>query len=148
MSLLLAVIALRQRGVDFVRAEGIDTLVLEIDVCGRAESLFEGIGTYEWCGTVIFIHIEHRLGDVYPRVLAIEFLFRTFITEDVGKILGRQRLLSGRIEGRQWLVGHLGLDIVPLGRNLVLLKDKSFLFAHDSWIKKFGCKITQFRPNS
>ena len=133
-ALLLAVIALRQRRVDLVRAERVDTLVLEVDMCGCVERLFEGIGPDQRCGAIILVHIEHRLRDVYPCMLRIEFLFGALQTEDMRQVFGLERLFGGRIERRQRFVGHLSLNVVPLGGQVLLLKDKSFLLCHNTFI--------------
>ena len=131
-ALLLGVVALGQGGVDLMRTQGVGGLVLEIDVCGGAECLFEGVGAHQGCGAVVLVLVEHVLGNVYPAVLGVELLHAAFAWEDVCQVIDAQGLLGSRVDGRHGLVGHVGLDVVPLCRNLTLLEDEFFLFSHNN----------------
>ena len=63
-------------------------------------------------------------------MLGIQFLHAALAREDVCQVINAQRLLGDGMDGRQGLVGHVGLNVVPLCRNLTLLKDEFFLFSH------------------
>ncbi len=114
-----------------MRAEGIGRLVLEIDMGGCAEGLLQVVGSHQRCGTVELILVEHLLGDVDPGMLSVEFLHAALSGEDVCQVVNAEGLLGGGVDGRQRLVGHVGLNVVPLGRNLALLEDEFLLFSHN-----------------
>jgi hypothetical protein len=46
----------------------------------------------------------------------------------MGKVVDSQRLFRGWMDGRQRLVGHVGLNVVPCCGQLMFLKDESLLF--------------------
>ena len=81
VSLLFAVVALRQGGIDFVGSQRVGGLVLEIDVCGRVQCLLQPIGSYQGCGTIVGILVTYFLGDVYPGMLGVQLLYGTFAGE-------------------------------------------------------------------
>ena len=130
---LLSVVALGQGRVDLVRAQRVHRLVLEVDVGRCSESFFQRIGTHQRRGAVVLVLLQHLFGDGDEGMLLVEFLHATLAWEDVCEIVHAQRLLRSGMDGRQRLVGHVSLNVVPCRRHLILLKDKSFLF-HNGFI--------------
>ena len=105
-----------------MRTQRIGRFVLEIDMGRSVEGLLQSVGTHERCRTVVGILVAHLLGNVDPRMLGVELLTGTFHAEDVSKVFGHHRLMGGRMEGRQRLVGHVGLDVIPLCGDVFLLQ--------------------------
>ena len=97
---------------------GAYTLVFKIYVGRSAESFLQTISTHQRGGAVIFVFLAHFLRNLNPAVGGVQFLTATFFGEDREQILGFERLMSGRMERGQRLVGHVGLDVVPIVRNL------------------------------
>ena len=112
-------------------AHGAYALVLEIDVCRRAESLFQTVGANQRRGAIVFIHVSYGFGDMDPRIHLIHLLTCQFFGKDGEQVFCAQRLLSCRVEGRKRLVNHISLDVVPLGRDFLLSQEESFLLAHN-----------------
>ena len=129
-SLLLGVVGLGNGGVQLVAAGGRYTFVLEIDVRRGSQSGLQFIGPHQRGAAVGGILLADRLRDGNPFVGLVEFLIGTGLTEDGIEIFGLQRLLGGGVQERQRLVGHDGLDVEIMGRNLGLRKQVLFLF-HD-----------------
>ena len=50
--------------------------------------------------------------------------------KDGEQILGLQRLLGTRMQGGKGFVDHVGLNVVPLGWDLALGQEETFLFFH------------------
>ena len=94
----------------------------------RAEGFLQLIGAHQRRGAVAAVLLEHGLGDGDERVFLVEFLHAALAWEYVGEVVNAQRLLRGGMDGRQRLVGHVGLNVVPCCGQFVLLKDKSLLF--------------------
>ena len=105
-----------------MRTEGVNTLVLEIDVGWCAEGFFKRIGTHKRRGAIRLVLLEHRLGDIDERMLLIELLHTALPWEDVGKVVNTKGLLRSRMDGRERLVRHVSLDVVPLLWQLTLVK--------------------------
>jgi hypothetical protein len=89
-------------------------------------------------------------------MLGVQLLHAALAGEDVCQVVNAKRLLRGGMDGGQRLVRHVGLDVIPLRRNLILLKDEFFLFAHNFsfvFIDGFtilciiACKITTLFGN-
>ena len=96
-----------------------------------ADGLFQCVGTHQGRRAVILVLVEHLFGYVDPGMLLVELLHAAFAGEDMGQVVDRQRLMCLRVDGRQCLVGHVGLYVVPLCGNLAFLKNEFLLFAHD-----------------
>jgi hypothetical protein len=60
-------------------------------------------------------------------MLGVQFLYTTLTRKDARQVVHAQGLPGGRMDGRQGLVGHVGLDVIPCCRQLVLLQNKSLL---------------------
>ena len=97
-----------------------------------AERFFQSVGAYKRCGAVIFIFVPYLIGDFNPGIGLIQFLTATFLGEDRIKFLGRKGLFCSRIKGRQRLVGHLGLNIIPIAGDFFLVQQITLtLLFHD-----------------
>ena len=62
-------------------------LVLEIDMGGCTQSLFEGIGTYQWGATIELVLLKHLFRNVYPAMLCVQLLYTALAWEDVCEIV-------------------------------------------------------------
>ena len=82
--------------------------------------LFQGIGTHQRCGAVILVFLQYILRDVNPAVLGIQLLYTALPGEDMRKVVNAKRLLGNRMDGRHGFVRHVGLYVIPLGRDLTL----------------------------
>ena len=81
-ALLLAVVALGQGRVHFVRPERVRTLVLEVDMSGCADGFLQSVGADERCGAVVLVLVEHLFGYVDPRMLHVKLLACALFGED------------------------------------------------------------------
>ena len=117
-ALPLAVIGLSEGRVQLVRADGTDALVLEIDVRRGAERLFQSVGPDQRRAAVVFVLLADFVGDIDPRVGLVHLLIGQRLGENGIEIRGFQRLFRCGIQRRHRLVGHVGHDVVPPGRNL------------------------------
>jgi hypothetical protein len=63
-------------------------------------------------------------------MLGVQLLHATLAGEDVCQVVNAKRLLRDWMDGRQRLVGHVGLNVIPLCGDLIFLKDEFLLFAH------------------
>jgi len=120
-----------------MRTQRVGGFVLEIDMGGCTQGLFEGIGTNQWCATIELVLLKHLFRDVYPTMLRVQFLHTALTGEDVCQVIDTQRLLRSRVDGRHGLVGHVCLNIVPLCWDLTLLEDEFFLFSHNIKVLEF-----------
>ena len=99
-------------------------------MCLCVERLFQCVGTHQWSGTIVAVFVAHLVGDVDPSVFLIELLTGAFLIENMCQVVGMKRLVGSRIQRRHGLVGHLGLDVVPLTGNILLVQ-KEFLSLHN-----------------
>ena len=113
-----------------MRAQRVNAFVFKVDMCRRVQRLFERIGAYKRGRTIILVFILHLFGNVYPCVFAVQFLFGTLHTKDVGQIFRAQWFFRSGVERWQRLVLHVCLNVIPLHRKFVLLQQKSFLLLH------------------
>ena len=113
-----------------MRAERVDALILEVYVGRSVQGFLQGVGANQRGRPVVLIHIPHLLGDVYPRVLGVQLLSAALHVEDVGQVLGLEGLVCLWVQGRQRLIGHVGLDIVPLLGYLVFFEQIFLLSFH------------------
>ena len=125
---LFAVISLRDGRVQLVRPDRTHTLVFKIDVRRSAERLFEAVSAYQRRRTVILILFAYRLRDVDPCVCLVQLLIGQRLREDRIKVRGFQRLACGGIQRRHRFIDHVGLYVVPLGRDFALRQEESFGF--------------------
>lgn len=97
-----------------------------------SEGLFETGGANQGCRAVVFVHFAHFFGDVDETVGLVHFLAAELFGEDGVEVFGLEGLTGGRVEGWHGLVGHVGLNVVPLSWNLVFGEEVTLcLFAHD-----------------
>ena len=75
---------------------------------------------HEWWEADIFRY-------VYPFVGLVQFLTAAFLCENGEQVLGLHGFTGLGVLERHGLVGHIGLYVVPPGRNLILGKEISFL---------------------
>ena len=113
------VVGLRERGVQLVRAARVVALELVVDARGRAERALEVVRAAERARAVDLVHLAHRLGDLEVGGLVVELL----VDQGVSKY-GREVGVRGH--GSVWqahglgLPGHVGAQVVPGGRDLLL----------------------------
>ena len=88
-SFLLAIIALRDGGIDLMRTQRVDTLILEVNMRGRAQCLFQSVSANKRGGTIVFIALQDFRRYIYPRVLLIQLLFRTLGSKNMRQIISR-----------------------------------------------------------
>ena len=100
-------------------------------MCRRAESLLKAVGTHEWCRAVILVLFQNGLWDVNPRIGRVQLLVAQLMGEDRVEVFSLHRLVGLRVQGRQRLDRHVGLDVVPLCRDFILREEETFLiFVH------------------
>ncbi len=95
---LLAVVTLRNGGVELVRTQRVDTLVLEIDMGGGAECFLQLIGAHERRGAVVAVTAQHLFWDIYPGVLRVQFLLGALAGKQMRQVISRKRLAGLRIQ--------------------------------------------------
>ena len=95
-----------------------DTLVLEIDVGGGAESLLKLISPHKRGAAIGGILLPDLLGDRNPHVGLVEFLVSALLAEDRVEVFRLERLPGAGMKERQGLVGHDGLDVEKMRGNL------------------------------
>ena len=121
-SLLLRVICLCDGGVELMAAGGVVAFELVVDFRRGAESLLKEICPHQWRRTVHLVEGEHLVRDVYPLGVIVQFLLYQLLAEDRFEVFCLERLACARVEKRGGLVFHVRADVVPLGRNFILLK--------------------------
>jgi hypothetical protein len=102
------------------------------------QCLFKGIGTYQRGRTIVLVFLEHVLRNVYPTVFSVQFLHTALSWEDVCKVINAKGLFGNRVDRWHGFIRHVGLNVVPLCRNLTLLKEEFFLFSHN--VKFWGLR--------
>ena len=132
-ALLLAVVSLCQCRVQFVRADRADAFVLEVYMGRCPQSLFQSVGPYERCAPVVFVHFAHFLGNLYPRVRLVQLLPAQFFRKNRIQVFRFQRLLGGRIEWRHGFVHHVGLNVIPIARDVLFCQKISFFLFHNAY---------------
>ena len=131
-SLLLAIVCLRDGGVQLVRAHRADALVLEVDMCRCAERFLQSISAHQRSAAVVFVHFADLFGDFNPRVGLIQFLAAEFLGKDGIQVFCFQRLLGAGVKRWHGLVHHIGLYVIPVLWDFLFRENESFLFVAHS----------------
>lgn len=95
---------------------------------GGTERLFQSVGPDQRRAAVVLVLLADFVGDIDPRVGLVHLLIGQRLGENGIEIRGFQRLFRCGIQRRHRLVGHVGHDVVPPGRNLRFRKDEAFCF--------------------
>ena len=99
---------------------------------GVPDGLFQSVGTYQGGAAVVFVHVAYFFGNFNPGVCLVQFLPAEFFGKDGEEVFRLQWLPGGRVQGGEWLVFHVSLDVVPIPGYLVFRKHESFsFFAHN-----------------
>src|SRR5439155_18880295 len=121
--LLLVVVRLGDGRVRLVAARRAHTLVLVVDARGRIERLFEAAGAVERRRPPQPIDIPDLLGDRDPPLLA-HLLLDELHRKERRQVLGPDRLAGAGMERRGQRGLEIGLDVVPLRRDVLLVEEK------------------------
>src|SRR2546426_5055324 len=117
--LALVVISLSHSGVWFVAAGRTDTLVFVVDARGRAEHFLEPARANERRRPPELEDITHLVGDLDP-ALAADLLLDELHREQRGEILRPDGLAGPRVQHGWRGRLEVGLDVVPLRRDVLL----------------------------
>ena len=115
--LLFGVIGLGHSGVQLVRAGGIASLKLVIDLRGSIQPLFQAIGSHQRRGAVHPVKIQDLLRDLDKGSFVVQLLRRQFVAEDPGQRPGSDGASRCGIERRCGLMLHVGPQIIPVLRH-------------------------------
>src|SRR5206468_1038600 len=120
--LFFVVVRLRDCGVRLVAASRAHALVLVVEAWGRAQRLLEPAGAVERRRPPQTIDVADLVGDRDPALLA-DLLLDEFHGEQRGEVLRPDRLLGpGMDDGRRRRL-EVGLNVVPLRRNVLLVEN-------------------------
>jgi hypothetical protein len=114
----LVVVGLRHGGVRLVRTGRRDAFILEENLGRRAEHLLQAQGAAERRRAPLGVDLADFLGNRNP-ALGRHFLFQDRVGENGAHRFRRHRVAI-RPERRRRRVGHVGDDVVPVGRNIFL----------------------------
>ena len=121
--LLLVVVRLGHRGVRLVAAGGTHALVLVVNVGRRAERLLESARAEERRRPPEAQDVPHFFRDLDPALLT-DFLLDQLHREERRQVLRPDRLAgAGMKHGRERRL-QIGLDVVPLRRNVLLVEEE------------------------
>src|SRR5690606_7747879 len=130
-ALLGVVIGLGDRSVGLVRARRASALVLVVDARRGIEGALEVVGPEHRRRSPQRVGLADALGDL-DVAGARDLLLDQRHREQRREGLGSDRLVGRRVERRQRSVGHVGRDVVPVGRDLGFTEGDLALFAHDA----------------
>src|SRR5207249_8678058 len=119
----LVVVRLRHRRVRLVAAGRAHALVFVVNMRRRAERLLESPRTIEWRRPPQAIDVTDLVRDLDPALLA-DLLLDQLHREERRQILGPDRVLRGRVEHRRRRRLQVGLDVVPLRRDVLLVEQE------------------------
>ena len=126
-ALFVVVVGLRHGGVGFVRTRGRHAFVLEKDLRGRSEGLFQPRRAHERRRAPYPVNLLHLLGNV-DVTLGRHLLVDQFLGEDRRHLLLRDGLFRSGVQRRERFVGHVGHDVVPLRGHLFFGEAEFFRF--------------------
>ncbi len=124
-ALLLRVVRLRDGGVQLVAAGGVAAFKFIIDMRRGVQVLLKIIRTAQRRGTVSLVQVEHRLRNIEIARRAVRLLLCELLAEDGVELFGLDGLERCRVEKRIGLLLHVGAQVVPLLRHLVLGENQS-----------------------
>jgi hypothetical protein len=119
--LLLVVVGLGHRGVRLVAAGRAHAFVLVVDAGRRAERFLQPPRAVERRGAPQAVDVAHLVGDLDPALLA-DLLLDQFHGEQRGEVRRADRLLGAGMQHRRRRRLEVGLDVVPLGRDVLLVE--------------------------
>ena len=120
--LLLRIICLRDGRVELMAAARIVSLKFIVDLSRRIQLLFQTVRTHKRRRPVHLVEIQNFLRDIDIGIRVVQFLSRQLVTEHFPQLLESNRLQSAGVQQRCGLILHIGPDIVPLFRHLLLFQ--------------------------
>src|SRR3990170_709304 len=120
---LLVVVGLRDGRVGLVAAGRAHALVLVVDARRRAERLLEPPRAVERRRPPQAVEGAHGLGDLDPALLA-DLLLDQLHREQRRQVLGPDRLAGAGVQRRRQGGLEVGLDVVPLRRDVLLVEQE------------------------
>lgn len=116
-ALLLGVIGLRDGGIELMAAGGVVALEFAVDLCGRAQFLFEIVGADERRGTEGFVIFHNLIGNIDIAGCGIKLLLCKLLAEDRIQLFELQGLHGPRVQKWSGLLLHIGPQVIPLPRD-------------------------------
>ena len=132
-SLFFGIIRLGDSRIELMTSGSIVALELIIYLRRGAERLLQEIRPHQRRRTIHLVEIQNLLRDIEIRCVIVQFLTTKLFAEDWLQLIHSKRLAGRWIQKRRRLVLHIGTNIIPLGRNLILSEIdfvRNFLF-HD-----------------
>ncbi len=121
-ALLLSVVSLCDRGVQFMGTAGVITFELIVDLRRSSELLLKEVSTYQRRRTIHLIELQDLFRDREISRIVIELLLDELIAEYRAQFLGLHRLMCTWVEKRCRLVLHVRTHVVPRGWDLLFVK--------------------------
>ena len=125
----LVVKSLRDGGIRLVAAHRRNGLILEIDVGGGIEHLFQAARPHQRGGTVQLVDLPHFLRDL-DIALAADFLHDQFHREEHGQEIRRDRFLGHRVQYGRRRHRAVGIHVVPKFWQVGFIQHKTGLVRH------------------
>ena len=116
----LGVVRLGDGGIQLVGAGGVVSLKLVVDVRRGLELFLQAVGPDQGRGAVHLVKVPNLLGDGDFRRVVVQLLADELVAEDAPQILEAHGGPGAGIQQGGGLVLHVGPDIVPGGRQLLL----------------------------
>ncbi|OAV70489.1 hypothetical protein Barb7_03261 [Bacteroidales bacterium Barb7] len=88
---------MRKGRIELVRADRTDAFILEIDMSGCIQRLFQPVSTHQRGGSPILVQFAHLVGDFNPAVGFIQLLLCELLGEQGIKVFRRKRLFGLRV---------------------------------------------------
>ncbi len=122
------VIGLGDGCIRFVAPRGAHSFILVVNPRRGPQGLFQGIGSLERRGSPDKKLFHHLFRNVDPSLLA-HFLFNQIHRKHGGQVFGTDRFSCRRVDDRLKRTRQIGLDVVPLPRN-VIFTQKHLVLLH------------------
>lgn len=116
-ALLFGIIGLRDGRIELMAAGGVIALEFAVDLCGRAQFLFEIVGADERRGTEGFVIFHNLIGDIDIAGCGIKLLLCKLLAEDRIQLFELEGLHRPRVQKWSGLLLHIGSQIIPLPRD-------------------------------
>ena len=101
-------------------AGGVVALKLIVDFCRSLELLFQAVGPHQGGGTVHFIEVPDFLGNGDLPGVVVQLLADQLVAEHGAQVVKAHGGAGAGIQQRGGLVLHIGPDVIPGFRHLVL----------------------------